>query len=161
MAVQCGLAASRRNRWLIYIVLCGAFAGWHVYDGWFNEKYRAEDKKSDLKYNQGMSVILSGLTSALVLGLVVLSNKSLVADQEGIRRGSKTVAWKDFTEADRKNLTKGILVLYHKSDQGQEEAQKLVLDNYKLSNFDDLLDEIATHRPDLVPPAEGEGEEPM
>jgi len=156
MAVHCGLAKQRRIRWVLYIVLCAGFAGWHVYDGWFNEKYKAPDKADDLKYNQGMSVILSVVTACLVLGLLVISKTSLVADEQGIKYGNKQIGWKDFSEADMSDLKRGILVLFYKSDSQEGRDDKLVLDNYKLSNFDDLLDEIATGRPDLVPAAEDE-----
>jgi len=151
MAVSCGLGSGRRNRWLMMIVLCLAFAGWCFYDGWV--KQEAEY----VGFNRTATVVLAVLAAGLFVALLVLKSRRLVADEQGIRLGGKTIAWDAFTEADDKDLSKGILVLTYKStSEGQ--AQRLVLDEYNLSRFDDLLDEIAAHRPDLVPPAEPEGE---
>lgn len=151
MAVSCGLASQRRNRWLILLVLFGGFSVWHLYDGFVSDKYK--DEPSDLKFNQVGGVVLSVMTLGLVVALLVLNGKSLRADQQGISYGGKSIPWSDFTEAQDQQLSKGLLTLLYKSDSDQQ-PRKLLLDDYKLSNFEALLDEIATYRPDLVAPEE-------
>jgi len=150
MAVECRLTKSRKLRWVLYLVLCVGFAAYCAYDGWISEKFK--DDPGNLLFNQVGAVCLAGLAVVLIIGFVKINGTRVVADETGIDvNGKLKIKWSDLTGADDSGYEKGLVTVFYKQD-GNE--RKYVIDNYKIDHFEELLDEISSRRPDVLPPAE-------
>jgi hypothetical protein len=151
MAIESRMASGRRWRWIIGIVFCVVFGLWYLRDGWFNPEYQpAGSKHKDQIFNQVATVVLLPGSIVLLVAFAVISKARVVADDRGIDVNSKQmIPWSAITKIDDSSYAKGIVSVFY-TRGGQED--KYVIDNYKLSHFDELLDEISSHRPDLLPP---------
>jgi hypothetical protein len=153
MAVICKLGRGKAIRMTLMLVAVAVFGGMCVYDGWFNPIYQpGGEKHKDLMFNQSMAVVC-GIGTVVLAGLfVVAAKRKLVADDAGIDLGNGTrIAWADLTAADDSKYDKGFVRLSYTA--GDEEKTYL-MDNQAITMFDELLDEISTRRPDLLPPVD-------
>lgn len=153
MAVICKLGRGKAIRMTLMLLAVAGFGGMCVRDGWFNPAYQpGGEKHKDLMFNQSMAVVC-GIGTVVLAGMfVVAAKRRLVADDAGIDLGNGTkIAWADLTAADDSKYDKGFARLTYKT--GGEEKTYL-LDNQAITMFDELLDAISAHRPDLLPPVD-------
>jgi hypothetical protein len=152
MAVTGTLSKSRQWRWVMYMVICAGFAIWCLRDGWFNPAYRVSGKEGDLLFSRSGAIALGAGFVILLVGLFVIRRTKVVMDDNGIDvNGKFMIPWSAMIRVDDSRVEKAYLDIYYQ-DAGRE--AKYVLDGFKVSHFDDMLDEISVHRPDLLPPAQ-------
>lgn len=150
MALVCGLAKSRKMKWIIYIILALGAGIYCYYDGFVSEKYLKD--LSNLWFNRVGSIVLAVAFVVLVIGFFVILKTRIAADDDGIDvNGKSKIPWKDIVRIDDGNVEKGLVDIFY-TVEGQEE--KWTADSYKIDRFDELLDMISRHRPDLLPPIE-------
>ncbi len=139
----------------MYIILTLGATIYCYYDGWISEKYFNEP--SNLWFNRIGSVVLAVAFVVLVIGFFVILKTRIAADDDGIDvNGKAKIPWKDIAAIDDSNVEKGLVNILYTID-GQE--KKWVADSYKIDQFDELLDVISRHRPDLLPPIDQEEKE--
>ncbi|MFA5863241.1 MAG: hypothetical protein WC975_00985 [Phycisphaerae bacterium] len=150
MAVIGTLTNSRKFRWIAYIVLSAFFAVYCFYDGWFNPKYINEP--SDLWFNRVAAIALTVLCVILIIGFFVIKKTRVAVDQTGFDIDGKIqIPWSAITGIDARSLEKGFLVIFYKAG---DREKKYTLDSYKTTCFEEMVDELSNHRPDLLEPAE-------
>ena len=149
MAVICTLAKARKWRWIVYIVASAVFSVYCYYDGWISDKYK--DELSNLWFNRVAAVVLAVTFVVLVIVyLTKISKTRVVADDNGIDvNGKFVIKWDSIKRVDDSYVEKGLLDIFYVDENGKE--KKWVADDYKITNFDELLDEISKHRPDVLP----------
>jgi len=151
MAVVGTVTESRKWRWVLYMVASVVFSAWAFYDGWFNPKYQIKDELSNRLFNQVGSIVLAVMFVVLVIRFFTNVLKTRVTvDETGIDVcGKIKIAWSAMVRIDDKNLEKGLLDIFY-NDSSNTEC-KYTLDNYKVTNFEEMVEVIATHRKDLLP----------
>ena len=138
-----------------YMILSVGFAAYCYYDGWVSEKYLKDP--SNLWFNRVAAVVLVVVFVVLIIRFFGILKTRVVADESGIDvDGRIKIAWQDLARIDNTHEAKGLVDLYY-THEGQE--KKWIADNYKINHFDELLDEISAHRPDLLAPVEEEKEQ--
>ena len=154
MAVICTLANARKWRWIVYIVASAVFSGYCYYDGWISDKYKEE--LSNLWFNRVAAIVLAiTFVILIIVYFFKISKTRVLADDSGIDvNGALLIKWDAISKVDDTYLEKGLLDIFYIDDNGKE--RKWTADDYKITNFDDLLDEVSKHRPDVLPPAEQE-----
>jgi hypothetical protein len=150
MAVIGTLTNSRKVRWIAYILLSAVFAVYCFYDGWFNPKYLNEP--SDLWFNRVAAIALTILCVILIIGFFLIKRTRVAVDQAGFDiNGKVKIPWSSITGINDRNLEKGLLDIFYKAG---DQEKKYILDNYKITSFEEMVDEFSNHRPDLLAPAE-------
>ena len=150
MAVVGILTKGRRFKWYLYMAMAAAFSVYCYYDGWINDKYKED--LSNLMFNKVLAVVLAVTFVVLVIGFFVIKKTRVVVDENGISvNGKLLIAWDSITELDDSREEKGLLDIFYTKDG---KKAKYVLDNYKVDHFEEMLDEISLHRPDLLTPLE-------
>ncbi len=152
MAVICTLANARKWRWIVYIIASAVFSGYCYYDGWISDKYK--DDLSNLWFNRIAAIVLAVTFLVLIIVYFLkISKTRVVANEEGINvNDSFTIKWDAIIRVDDSYLEKGLLDIFYSDETGKE--KKWTADDYKINNFDELLDEISKHRADILPPEE-------
>ncbi len=153
MAVVCTLANARKWRWIIYIALSAIFSVYCYYDGWISEKYIND--ASNLWFNRVAAVVLAiTFVVLIIVYFTKIAKTKVLADDSGIKINDQlTIKWDAIQRIDDTYIEKGLVDIYY-TDEGKE--KKWTADDYKITHFDELLDEISAHRPDILPPAESE-----
>jgi hypothetical protein len=156
MAIVGTLANARKWRLVIYILVSAGASAYCYYDGWVNPAYQKSEKYGDMLFNQVGAVVLAVLLVILIVRLLLAFKTRVVMDEGGIDvNGKFKIAWPLVTRVDDRNLEKGLLDIFYKGAEGGSE-KKYVLDNYKVTSFDEMVDEISKHRPDVLAPVEEE-----
>ena len=144
--VECRAAKDPAVRMLILAAMLLGFGGWCFVDGYVRHLPEKLANINDLatwclNYVGGVLFPLAGL----IVGarMVVFLRRKLLADEKGIGyAGKEKVPWDAFTGMDSSKFKKkGILRLQYASG-GTEKV--LVLDNWKLDNFRELLQLVET-----------------
>lgn len=155
MAVECRLANARRFRWIIGLVLCVLFSIYCFYDGFMTDKYK--DDPSNLWFNRIGAIVLAGGAVYSLVGLLVIRNTLVRADDNGIDvNGKLTITWQSITGVDDSKYAKGLVSLFY---DDQDKERKWIIDDHKIDRFHELIDEISDRRPDLLPPVEDDQDE--
>ncbi|NLE29126.1 MAG: hypothetical protein GX629_05610 [Phycisphaerae bacterium] len=149
MAITGSATKARKMKWVLYMVLIAFFSGWHFYDGWFNEKYWNDP--SNLWYNRVVAVVLAVLFVGFVIAFFLMLKSKVVVDEQGIRDGKKMIDWKSIVRIDDSKVEKGLVGIYYLKN---DKEAKYLLDDYKIGHFEEMLDEISIHRPDLLTPVD-------
>ena len=150
MAVVGTLTKSRKIRWIIYMIGSAITSLWFSYDGWISTKFK--DELGNLLFNKVVGIGLAVTFLVLVVWFFIIRKTRVVADDSGIDvNGRFKIGWSAITGLDGKNLEKGFLDVYY---QAGGDEKKFTLDNYKITCFDEIVDQIGQHRPDLVEPEE-------
>ncbi len=149
MAVVGTLTSSRKMRWVLYMILSAGFSAYCYYDGWINPKYQVQEELSNRMFNQVGAVVLAVVFIVLVIRyLVQVSKTRVVVDDTGIEvNGKVKIGYQAIVRVDDKNLEKGLLDIFYREGAAE---RKYVLDNYVVTNFEEMVEEIAKHRPDLI-----------
>ncbi len=156
MAVIGTLTNSRKWRLVVYLVLCAVFSVYCYYDGWRNPKYQDPSELSNMWFNRSAAIGLAVLFVVLIFRFVCALKTRVVVDEAGIDvNGKFKIVWPSITRVEDRNLEKGLLDFFYKETQEGAE-RKYVLDNYKVTAFEEMVDEISRHRPDLLGPVEEE-----
>jgi hypothetical protein len=156
MAVTGTLAKGRKWKWVIYMIVALCVGLWGIYDGWFNPAFKVAEKANDRLFSQVLGIALPTLFLVLFVGFFVIRKMRVVVDEKGISVNDKlTIAWDSITDLDASREEKGLLDIFYQKDG---KKAKYVLDNYKVDHFEEMLDEISLHRPDLLAPVEEEAE---
>jgi len=154
MAVVGTLTKSRKIREIIYMIASAATSLWFSYDGWISTKFK--DEPGNLLFNKVAGIGLAVAFVVVVIRFLFIRKTRVVADDSGIDvNGRFKIAWSAITGLEDKNLAKGLLDIYY---QAGDNEKKYTLDNYKITCFDEIVDQIGLHRPDLVEPEEASSE---
>ncbi|GAJ14894.1 unnamed protein product, partial [marine sediment metagenome] len=134
------------NSPLIYIVILIGFAGYCVYDGYFNEKFiekHTKDGKPDstLVFNQKAPPFLA--LGALWFGFCAFQSRSkkVVADENAISSGKKTITYDSIEKIDKTYFkSKGYFIITCKNEG--EKQQQLKLSDRDYDNLQAILDHV-------------------
>lgn len=153
MSVECGLGKGRKIQLLFGLVLVLAFGIWCGYDGWLNEDYQPGGKKENNRLFSQAAAIACGVGVLVLVGWFARASRTrVVADDDGIDvNGKIRIAWSELTKADDSKYDKGLVRLYY--EHGGQKREYLV-DSYATNRFDEFLDEVSRHRPDVLAPME-------
>jgi len=160
--VECPAESSPAVRWFIFAAMMIGFGVYCYIDHYVLDNYphpraatQPDAEEPDMNdwagyymNHYGPWVLIPPGTVLVVLAVRFLRRR-LVADDEGIGyAGKQKIAWASVTALDASRLDKdGVLELHH----GQGGQQRLVLDEWKLKNFRELVRLIESK----VPPASG------
>jgi hypothetical protein len=152
MAIIGQTTKTRQMKWVIYMTMIAVFAVWHYYDGWVNPIYKTAEKHGDMLYNRTVTIALAVLFIVFLIAFIRILKSRTVVDEQGIHINDKrTIDWKSMVRIDDSKVEKGLLTIVYQKD-GHE--SRFLLDDYKVDHFEEMLDEISIHRPDLLTPAE-------
>jgi hypothetical protein len=141
------------------MAILAVFSAWHFYDGWLNPVYKAADKAGDMWYNRAVAIALAAGFIGFVIAFFFMLKSQVVVDEQGINiNGKRRIDWKSILRVDDSKVEKGLLGIYYQ--EGSKEA-RYVLDDYKIDHFEEMLDEISIHRPDLLTPMDESVDEPL
>jgi len=164
MRIECGTTRQRRNRIILVIIVCGVFAAWFAYDGWY--KYPREQAEERVAHSNSsiylQKVLAVGMGIATLVGvihLVRVSRQRFALNEEGLHLAGRAIGWEQmqgFEHYDRRGWV----------DLTLADGGKVRLDNYKIELCDEMIDQICTRRnlpnplpaPEADPPPE-EGED--
>jgi hypothetical protein len=125
------------------------FAVYCYYDGWINPAYKTPAEYGNQLFNRAGTVVLGALFIYFLISFFAILKTRVVADETGIDvNGKFKIDYSSITRVNDKNYEKGLMDLYYKDSGGQE--KKYTLDNYKITSFEDIVEEISKHRPDLL-----------
>ena len=147
MAIEAPLSKFRKNNLKIYILICVAFAAWCAYDGYFNKDWiekHTEDGKPQtyLTFNREAPKYLFGVAAFFAAHLLIIRNKKIIADENGlIINGKQKIAYDSIEKIDKTNFnSKGSFVITYKDEGGRETDKKISDKSYdNLSAIIDLL----------------------
>jgi len=158
MSVECGLGRVRKIKLIIAFVVLLGYGILSGYDGWINEEYQPGGKKADNQTFNQWAAVACGIGVVVVLVRFAGAMKTRVlADENGIDvNGKVKIRWEDISGADDTKYEKGLVRLrYRQAGQDKE----YLIDRYVINHFDEFLDEISRHRPDVLAP-EPDDQEP-
>jgi hypothetical protein len=156
MAVTGTLANSRKWRLVVYMLLSAGFSAYCYYDGWKNPKYQDPSELSNMWFNRAAAVGLVVLLVVLIIRFLLALKTRVVMDEAGLDvDGKLKISWPAMTRVDDRNLEKGLLDIYY-TPAGEGSEKKYTLDNYKVTPFEEMVEEVSRHRPDLLAPIEEE-----
>ncbi len=147
MAVEAPLSKHKKTNLKIYIVLLIGLAVWCAYDGYFNEKWIEEHKDADgnpetyLVFNRNAPPFLGAAAVLIGIYLFAIKNNKLIADENGIATGKKTVTYNSIEKIDKTHFdSKGYFVVTYKNENNGE--RRLKLDDRTYDNLSAILDEL-------------------
>jgi hypothetical protein len=156
MAVTGTLVSSRKWQLIAYMLLSAAFSVYCYYDGWINPKYKDPSEVSNMWFNRAAAVGLVVVFVVLIFRFLQAIKTRVVMDEAGLDvDGKLKIAWPAMIRVDDRNLEKGLLDIFYTSSGGGGE-KKYTLDNRKVTPFDEMVEEVSRHRPDLLAPIEEE-----
>ena len=139
MALVAPLSKYKKNTFLVWMVVLAGFGAYCIYDGYYNETFRAKHTGADGKpdatliWNQKWLPIFCG-GSAVLLGayLLVIRNRKIVADDAGlVINGKINIAYDSIQKIDKTHFdSKGHFTLTYKSADGREINCKITDKDY-------------------------------
>jgi hypothetical protein len=127
MAIEAPLSKHKRNNFIIYIVVCVAFALWFGYDGYLNADFKekhTQDGKADstLVFNQWAPPFLLGAAVLLGAYLFKIRDRKIVAgDASLVIDGGKDIPYDAIEKIDKTYFdSKGYFVITYKDQSGKE-----------------------------------------
>jgi len=157
MAVVATGSRHTQNTNYMIAVACILFAGWFVYDGWFNQKFKDEhtqDGKPDLTLRMNQIYIPIGcavVAAFFVLGARRVKSQKITAGETGLELADgSTIAYDCIKQIDKRFFDKeGHFTLDYK--QG-DEVKKMKLTDRTYDGLGILLDEVV-RQTGAAPPA--------
>ena len=147
MAIEAPASKYKLKTLIIYIVALVAIAGWCVYDGYFNEKWIEEHTDVDgnpefyLTVNRNAPAYLGAAAIVIGIYLSVVKNKKILADENGIDNGRKTITYDSIEKINKTQFEpKGYFTITYKNEQGKETDLKISDRDY--DNLQELLDHL-------------------
>ena len=124
------------------------FAVWFAYDGYFNEKFKAEntDSKgqpnSTLVFNQRAPFFLAAGTVIAAIWFAAVKGRKITADEDAIvLNSSKKIAYDSIESIDKTNFeAKGFFVISYKGSDEQLSTCKL--SDRSFDNLSAVLDKL-------------------
>ncbi len=128
MIIEAPFSKHRKNTYIIWMVVLAAFAGYCVYDGYFNEKFIQRhsdaDGKADstLLFNRKSPPFL--VAAAVLLGgyLLVVKNRKITAEEsELVINNRRKITYDSIQKIDKTYFdSKGHFTVTYKNDNGSE-----------------------------------------
>ena len=147
MAIEAPASKYKLKTLIIYIVALVAIAGWCVYDGYFNEKWIEDHKDADgnpetyLVFNRKAPPYLGAAAVLIGIYLSMIKNKKILADENGIILGKRTVSYDSIEKIDKTQFEpKGYFTITYKNEQSGETDLKISDRDY--DNLQELLDHL-------------------
>ncbi|MBM4025305.1 MAG: hypothetical protein FJ280_07850 [Planctomycetes bacterium] len=148
MSIEAPLSKSKRNDFIIAIVVCVGLALWFGYDGYFNEefikKYTTEEGKPDgtLVINQKSPPFL--IAGALFFGAywyAIRNRKLVAADEALVFSGGRKIPYDAIEAIDKTHFEKkGFFVVTYKNQKGQ--LARRTLSDRQYDNLGPILDHL-------------------
>ena len=147
MAIEAPASKYKQKTLIIYIVALVAIAGWCAYDGYFNEKWIEEHKDADgnpetyLVVNRKAPPYLGAAAVLIGIYLSMIKNKKILADENGIILGKRTVSYDSIEKIDKTQFEpKGYFIVTYKNERSSETDLKISDRDY--DNLQELLDHL-------------------
>ena len=147
MAIEAPASKYKQKTLIIYIVALVAIAGWCAYDGYFNEKWIEEHKDADgnpetyLVVNRKAPPYLGAAAVLIGIYLSMIKNKKILADENGIILGKRTVSYDSIEKIDKTQFEpKGYFIVTYKNERSGETDLKISDRDY--DNLQELLDHL-------------------
>ena len=147
MAVEATFSKYKKTNFKIGIIVLVGLGIWFGYDGHFNEKF--EQKHTDEQGNPDSTMVFNQKAPPYMIGVgiligvyfLVVKGKKVVADDNGITVGGKTIAYDSIEKVDKTHFeSNGDFALTYKDESGQESDLKI--SNRTYDNLSAVLDEI-------------------
>ncbi|MBN1845879.1 MAG: hypothetical protein JW810_09365 [Sedimentisphaerales bacterium] len=161
MAVVAPGSRHTRNTNLMIVIACVIFAGWFLYDGWFNESFKQkhlrDDGTPDATLESNRLWVPLGCAAVAVFFLystIRLKRRSITADEQAVASSEGLrIAYSSIQRIDKRLFDKeGHFTLFYTAD-GVEKKWKLTDRMYDQLGL--LLDEIV-RRTGAVPAEQAE-----
>ena len=133
MTIEAPYSKYRKTNFKIAIVILVILAGWCVYDGYFNEKFRKEHSgpngapDSKLAFNQKSPpwFILAAVAAGVYL--LIISNKKIIAEEnELIISHKEKIPYGAIQEIDKTHFeSKGFFIITYNDKDGLEVRRRL------------------------------------
>ena len=152
MVVEAPYSKFKLKNYLLYIVMLVGFGGWMLYDGYFSEKFiekhtkvneLTEQKQPDatLAFHQKGPFIMFALAAGFAVRWTMLKNFKIVADDEKIVFGKRTIDINSIEKVDKTHFaSKGHFTIYYKD--AAEGDCKLQLSDRKYDGLNEMLEHI-------------------
>lgn len=148
MAIEAPLSKSKRNDFIIGVVVCLGLALWFAYDGYFNQKFITEHTNkegrpdSTLVFNQKSPPFF--VAGALLLGVywfVIRHRKVVAAEDALVIAGRRKIPYDTIEQIDKTYFeSKGFFTLTYKNENGKVVQYTLTDRHY--SNLGPVLDHL-------------------
>jgi len=133
MAVEAPLSKCKKTNFIIYIVVCIAFAIWFAYDGYYSEKFREKHTDangvpdSTLVFNQKSPPFFVAAAVLLAAYLFAVRNRRVVADEnELIISAKEKISYDSIQKIDKTHFeSKGYFIITYKNKNAGEVNRKL------------------------------------
>ena len=148
MAIEAPLSKSKRNDFIIGVVVCLGLALWFAYDGYFNKKFITEHTTEQgrpdgtLVFNRKSPPFF--VAGALLLGAywyVIRHRKVVAAEDALVIAGRKKIPYDAIEQIDRTYFeSKGIFTITYKNENGRFVQYRLTDRHY--ANLGPILDHL-------------------
>jgi hypothetical protein len=133
MAIEAGISKSKKMNVLIFAGVLVLFAGWCIYDGYFNKKWIEDHKDAEgnpeayLVLNRNAPPYLLAGAAALGVYWFLLGKKKLTADEKHlIFSEKKKISYDSIEQVDKTYFeSKGYFVITYKNEQGNDVKFKI------------------------------------
>lgn len=150
MAIEAPLSKYKKTNFMIYIAVLLVAAIWFGYDGYFNEKFKAEHTDEDgtpnstLAFNQKAPPFLAGGAILFGVYLFVIRNRKIIADENRLILSSQEEIPYDAIQKIDKTYydKKGSFIITYTNRDGNEAARKL--NNRTYDNMDAVLEHLVS-----------------
>jgi hypothetical protein len=148
MALIAPLSNYKKKTFLIWMAVLIGFAAYCVYDGYFNEDFRGKHTTTDgkpdgtLAFNQKAPPFLVGAAVLLGAYLFVISNRKVVAEENGlVIDGKVSIAYDSIQKIDKTKFdSKGRFTITYRGPDGRETNLEISDKNY--DNLGAILDHL-------------------
>ena len=132
MAIEAPLSKYKKSNLKIFMAVLIGAAVWFGYDGYYNGKFIEENTTSEgvandtLKFNRKAPPFLFG--GAVLLGVYLFSirNKKIVANDQSLVAGNKTIDYDKIEAIDKTHFDKkGFFIVMYKDALGSDAQLKL------------------------------------
>lgn len=150
MAITAPLSRYKKNRCLIWMAILTGFAAYCVYDGYFNDVFKANH--SDAQGNPDSTLVFNRKAPPYLIGTAIfigtyfftMRGKKVVAEaSELIIDDREKIAYDSIEKIDKTNFkSKGYFVITYKDSTGREVNRKISDRLY--DNLEVVLNEIVS-----------------
>ena len=148
MAIEAPVSKFRKNNLIIWMIVCLGFAGYCIYDGYFNDKFIKKNTdangnpNSTLVFNQKSPIFL--IAGAVLLGIYffAIRNSKIIAEQdELVINGREKIAYESIQKINKTYFDKkGLFTITYKDKNNSEIDIKI--SNRKYDNIEAILEHL-------------------